>query len=319
MTTTTTTTTLFSKRWTMLLLVGVFCLSWSTSISAWLSLPSTTTTFGRTKKRHHGQRGEIVIIHSRLAIYLQDDETNGGFNTTSRGRSGSIRPATNTSSAAATPGFGDIMSPSSDDADVLFRDGLVTSTTKNCSLSKMYGIHHPLDRMAVTANGNLQRLFSSYYDSPVTVVVDHSTPLLLSDAVSSTSCWERRVRLQVFEQTFCVADSVIQVHSLESCALVESGQVGLGQLFRHLNILPEFALQAAGPTAEGGGFWRNYTLTSTEVTCSISERFCPGVWALEPVPTVPTAPTAPTAPASIDTATSSNSNSNSNTTDTESQ
>jgi len=165
------------------------------------------------------------------------------------------------------------MSPTVDDDDVLFRDGLVTSSTY--SLSKRYGIHHPLDRMAVTANGNLQRLFSSYYDAPVTVIVDHCIP------TSGDSCWDRRVQLQVYGQTFCVADSRIQVHSLHCKQLVESGQVGLGQLFRYLNILPEFALQDAGPTEEGG-FWRNYTLTCADVSCSITERFCPGVWDLKP-------------------------------------
>lgn len=182
------------------------------------------------------------------------------------------------------------MSPSSDDADLLFRDGLVTSYTY--SLAQMYGIHHPLDRMAVTANGNLQRLFSSYYDAPVTVVVDYCEPLPNDDendsspspSPSSSNIWQRRVRLQVFgNQTFCMADSTVQVHSVHCRKLVESGQVGLGQLFRYLNILPEFALQQAGPTLEGG-FWRHYTLKCAEVTCSIHEQFCPGVWEMKPDP-----------------------------------
>jgi len=162
------------------------------------------------------------------------------------------------------------MSPTVDDDDLLFRDGLVTSSEQ--SLAKTFGIEHPLDRMAVTANGNLQRLVSSYYDAPVTVVVDHSQPI-------SDETWERRVQLQVFDQTFCVADSVVKVHSPECQRLVESGQVGLGQLFRHLNILPEFALQEAGPTDEGG-FWRLYTLTCPQVSCSITEQFIPGMWEL---------------------------------------
>jgi hypothetical protein len=168
--------------------------------------------------------------------------------------------------------FGDIMSPTSDDADLLLRDGLVTS--ENYSLAQIYGIHHPLDRMAVTANGNLQRLFSSYYDAPVRVLVDYSRQ-------SSRSEWDRRVHLTVFNQTFCTADSRVQVHNKESQELVQSGKVGLGQLFRYLDILPEFSLQAAGPTPEGG-FWRNYTLDCSLVTCSIHEVFCPGAWNLNP-------------------------------------
>ena len=166
------------------------------------------------------------------------------------------------------------MSPTSDDADLLFRDGLVTSETY--SIAQVYGIHHPLDRMAVTANGNLQRLFSSYYDSPVRVLVDYSRRV-------STSEWDRRVHLTVFNQTFCTADSKVQVHTPEAQELVGSGKVGIGQLFRYLDILPEFALQAAGPTPEGG-FWRNYTLECSSVTCSIHEVFCPGAWNLSPHP-----------------------------------
>ena len=51
-------------------------------------------------------------------------------------------------------------------------DGLVTTAIPSGSLASRFGIEHPLDRMALTANGNLQRLVSSYYDAPVQVVVD---------------------------------------------------------------------------------------------------------------------------------------------------
>lgn len=182
--------------------------------------------------------------------------------------------------------FGDIMSPTIDDADLLFQDGLVSSETY--SLEEIYGISNPLDRMAVTANGNLQRLFSSYYDAPVVVEMVHCTRQKSPGAsgigvdVDATAIWERRVFLKIFDdQTFCTADSIVEVHSREVEDLVESGQVGIGQLFRHFNILPEFTLLAAGPTADGG-IWRNYTLESDLVTCSIREVFCKNVWELSP-------------------------------------
>jgi hypothetical protein len=171
--------------------------------------------------------------------------------------------------------FGDIMSPTIDDGDLLFRDGLVTS--EMYSLEGTYGITNPLDRMAVTANGNLQRLFSSYYDAPVLVEVEHCT------RQPNSSIWNRRVLLKIFDQTFCTADSIVEVHSQEVEELVESGRVGIGQLFRHFNILPEFSLLLAGPTSNGG-IWRNYTLESDLVTCSIREVFCAGLWELSPRP-----------------------------------
>mmetsp|Transcript_11800 Transcript_11800/g.33885 ORF Transcript_11800/g.33885 Transcript_11800/m.33885 type:complete len:295 (+) Transcript_11800:231-1115(+) len=177
--------------------------------------------------------------------------------------------------------FGDIMSPTVDDADLLFRDGLVTS--ESYSLEQVYGISNPLDRMAVTANGNLQRLFSSYYDAPVVVEMVHCTRRRQQQTIKGDrkpAVWDRRVLLKIFgNRTFCTADSMVLVHSREVEDLVESGKVGIGQIFRRFNILPEFTLVAAGPTSKGG-FWRNYTLESDLVTCFIHEKFCEGVWNL---------------------------------------
>lgn len=187
-----------------------------------------------------------------------------------------------TGDGAAAGTFGDIMSPTINDADLLFQDGLVTSETY--SLADIYGISNPLDRMAVTANGNLQRLFSSYYDAPVAVEMVHCTRRddRTTTASNGPAVWDRKVLLKLFgDQTFCTADSVVLVHSREVEDLVESGKVGIGQIFRHFNILPEFTLLAAGPTTKGG-FWRNYTLESDLVTCSIHEVFCEGVWELSP-------------------------------------
>jgi chorismate-pyruvate lyase len=173
----------------------------------------------------------------------------------------------------------------------LFKDGLVTSPTQ--SLSNLYGITDPLDRMAITANGNLQRLFSSYYDAPVFVVMDYCRPTTtntITDDCESSSpddkCWDRRVHLTVHNQTFCTADSFIRVHNVECQALVESGHVGLGQLFRYLDILPEFELLEAGPTPQGG-CWRKYTLSCKYVTCHIQEVFVPGAWKIAAVCGVP--------------------------------
>jgi hypothetical protein len=173
--------------------------------------------------------------------------------------------------------LGDIMSPSE---SLLFRDGLVTDNSAH-SLSKTYGILDPLDRMAMTANGNLQRLFSSYYDAPVYVVVEYCRPRLLAEGSGSAKVWDRQVHLAVHNQTFCTATSTIWVHDRECQDLVESGSVGLGQLYRYLDILPEFELHQAAPTPEGG-CCRNYTLASKYVTCQIQEIFVQGAWKIQP-------------------------------------
>jgi hypothetical protein len=199
-----------------------------------------------------------------------------------------------------------------------------TSSSSSSTLARQYGIKHPLDRMALTANGNLQRLVSSYYDAPVSVVVDScmlrkattngatSTDSTTSLLPSTTpKVWDRTVHLTVFGgQTFCTAVSVITVHDPLCQQLVQSGQVGLGQLFRYLDLLPEFTLSGAGTSVGagvennehdetleasstrtgkgsgggggGGGFWRDYTLSCAELTCDIHEEFRPGLWDMQP-------------------------------------
>lgn len=202
-------------------------------------------------------------------------------------------PLDDSSSSSSTgSSLGDIMhsspSPTTSTDSPVLKDGLVTSPTQ--SLSKLYGITDPLDRMAITANGNLQRLFSSYYDAPVRVVMDYCRPTTnkedeeceLSSSSLPDKCWDRRVHLTVHDQTFCTADSFIRVHDVDCQALVESGQVGLGQLFRYLDILPEFELLQAGPTPQGG-CWRNYTLSCKYVTCHIHEVFISGAWEIVPL------------------------------------
>jgi hypothetical protein len=124
------------------------------------------------------------------------------------------------------------------------------------------------------ANGNLQRLFSSYYDAPVHVVVD------TCHATSLNNTWNRIVHLTVFEQNICTATSQITILDDDCIQLVESKTVGLGQLFRYLDILPNFTLLDAGYQDES--MWRIYELTCRQLSCRIEERFAPNIWNIEP-------------------------------------
>lgn len=284
--------------------------------------------------------------------------------------------------AAATTGFN--MTTMSSLGDIMSRSGephhgtnMNTTNTRgddpssSSALAARYGITNPLDRMALTANGNLQRLMASYYDAPVTVVVDSCVLQQqppppprepAEDANTSDNCnknndatadveklsttttctsslpnqgtynhnrnggvnstttastptvqrrpqiWNRVVRLQVYGQTFCTATSVIVVRDTVCQQLVASGQVGLGQLFRYLDLLPDFILHNAAPKQKmttttnhnnkgsngdgrgGGGFWRDYTLQCAELSCRIHEDFEPAMWDYAPPPLPPLSP-----------------------------
>lgn len=133
----------------------------------------------------------------------------------------------------------------------------------------------PMERIALTANGNLQRIFSSFYDAHVHVTISYC------ERRKGTSCavWDRTVHLSVFNQNFCTAQSTITVHSPECIQLIESENVGIGQLFRYLDKLPTFRLKDAGRCPDGG-MWRSYELACDELTCDIHEQFNPRAWEL---------------------------------------
>jgi hypothetical protein len=220
-------------------------------------------------------------------------------------------------------------------------------SSSSSSLRQQYQIGHPLDRMVLTANGNLQRLISSYYDTEVTVRIQYCTvrdppPTIPNDnhpssssssnnSSSSSNCntttttattatapqiWDRQVQLCIYQHhVVCTAHSTITVYDRICQDLIASHTVGIGQLFRYLNILPHFTLHDAGllvsssinttighyhhnnnnnnncsydlPTTNsshagdgggGGGFWREYTLSCTQLTCHIREEFPIGLW-----------------------------------------
>lgn len=200
---------------------------------------------------------------------------------------------------------------------------MLRESTGHYSLADLYGIHSPLDRMLVTANGNLQRLFASYYDTEVAVVVlkcscrcrrpESSSDANMRTARSASSClptiWDRTVELRLLPKRLplrstamkastalsepssvllCTAVSEITIRSVAAADAIASGRVGIGQWFRHGNILPTFELHGAGYSSNNyhqndqsaATLWRIYTLDSDDMQCRIREDFVAGVWDL---------------------------------------
>ncbi|KAL3772608.1 hypothetical protein ACHAWU_002514 [Discostella pseudostelligera] len=157
-------------------------------------------------------------------------------------------------------------------------DGLVTK--EGGELNFRYNCNFtPMERIALTANGNLQRIFSSYYDAPIHVRVDscvrrrppfHPLPPPPQQRHDNDdndndneeeegdddeiAIWDRVVHLTLHNHTtLCKATSIIHVTSPSCIQLIESGSVGLGQMFRYLNKLPTFSLLDAGRRESGSG------------------------------------------------------------------
>jgi len=130
-----------------------------------------------------------------------------------------------------------------------------------------------MERVVLTANGNLQRIMSAYYGSPVTVRVKKCQKV-----ENSSMLYDREVDLVSGGRVFCTAVGKIQLLD-ESCVeAVESKKIGVGQLFRYLGALPRFVLHEAG-RKEGGVLWRRYSLSCDQLTCEFTETFAADFWA----------------------------------------
>jgi hypothetical protein len=151
-------------------------------------------------------------------------------------------------------GLGDIMGsrPRRDSKDL--------STGEDEQLSHMFADVTPpfsaIERIGLTANGNLQRILCSLHDTRVAVEVVYCR---LKSAVGEPSQqehqWERKVEIRLKNRLLVTAESDITVRDEDCKQQVMSKRIGLGQLFRYLDRLPDFTLLGAG-RSDHGGMWR---------------------------------------------------------------
>jgi hypothetical protein len=104
----------------------------------------------------------------------------------------------------------------------------------------------PLERIVLTANGNLQRIISAFYNQPVTVNILKNQRQRRQHKEGGEKVgvvkYEREVELSCFGVVFCRAVSWVELSERKVVSLVEEQGVGIGQLFRLLHLLPEFNL-----------------------------------------------------------------------------
>lgn len=188
-----------------------------------------------------------------------------------RGLEGRIGQAATSSSLAEKPGalassygpnnFGDIMG------------GCETQVLVGGSFT-------PMERIVLSANGNLQRVMSAYYGAPVTVIVKRCDKL----DVPNKALYDREVDLVMGGQVFCTAVGRIELMDNSCVEAIESRKVGLGQLFRFLGALPHFVLLEAG-RKENGELWRRYSLSCEQLKCEFTETFASNFWDFVDSPT----------------------------------
>lgn len=198
--------------------------------------------------------------------------------------------------------FGDLMAPTT------ATPGLTTAAAAAPTELLRFS---PLERLLVTANGNLQRIVSSYHAKPVDVRVAYNVE------TETSGVFHRQVTLHLdgADEPFCTATSKVTVNNDAMLLAIASNEIGIGQLFRHFDTLPVFTLVAVrrgvctspkelvengsaaeitvpplsamdqihpgkGPVGTGGPFWRLYQLKAAAgISCVILEQFQQGVLA----------------------------------------
>ncbi|KAF9581352.1 hypothetical protein BGW38_001666 [Lunasporangiospora selenospora] len=129
------------------------------------------------------------------------------------------------------------------------------------------------ERILLTANGNLQRLISAYFNKPVAVTILDNTqvPLHPDDDPAVLARFQREVNLLCNNKVVCNAKSQVLIKDEKVFDLVVKKGVGIGQIFRYLDKLPSFDLHGLGRTDQT--FWREYSLGIPGVDCRLLEVF----------------------------------------------
>ncbi|KAJ6518789.1 hypothetical protein C8R45DRAFT_5125 [Mycena sanguinolenta] len=161
-----------------------------------------------------------------------------------------------------------------------------------------------LERIALSAQGDLQRILSAFFARPIVLALTYShtfvkrpdetlEPLSLPNpsAIASASpespiVQNRQVHLQCGGTTVCTATSAVKIYSSRCAQLFLVEKYGIGQLFSKVGATPVFELLDVGIGGQGEdmvtvekGFgagpqlWRKYRLSIPEIECEIVEVF----------------------------------------------
>ncbi|KAB5596408.1 Branched-chain alpha-keto acid dehydrogenase E1-alpha subunit [Ceratobasidium theobromae] len=138
-----------------------------------------------------------------------------------------------------------------------------------------------LERITLTAKGELQRILSAYFCSPISIQRIWETPA--SGPVASASpetaiTQTRRVNLMCEGHVVCVCISAIKITNREAARLFLEEKFGIGQMFRRLGKPPAFQLISVGvdpsPVDKSQEIlWRTYKLWTEGFECEIKEVF----------------------------------------------
>ncbi|KNZ77377.1 hypothetical protein J132_05482 [Termitomyces sp. J132] len=164
-----------------------------------------------------------------------------------------------------------------------------------------------LERVALSAKGDLQRVLSAFFARPITIVTVYSNTfyhptihepsailtlpnpaVIVSASRESPITQTRQVHLQCSNKTVCTATSTVRITSPTVANLFLVEKYAIGQTFARMGKVPEFELVSVGlgPVTDAvlpshsekvhstdEQLWRKYRLYIDDFECDILEVF----------------------------------------------
>ncbi|ETW79282.1 hypothetical protein HETIRDRAFT_323280 [Heterobasidion irregulare TC 32-1] len=135
-----------------------------------------------------------------------------------------------------------------------------------------------LERIMLSAHGDLQRLLSAFFARTITIktIYSHTSPRTHPASLEEPLTQRREVHLVCNRKTVCVATSTVTITTPHCERLFLDEKFAIGQMFRKVGKVPEFALLNCGlEDAEGDvqKLWRRYILAMDGFECDITEVF----------------------------------------------
>ncbi|TFY79015.1 hypothetical protein EWM64_g4996 [Hericium alpestre] len=135
-----------------------------------------------------------------------------------------------------------------------------------------------IERIMLSAHGDLQRLLSAFFARTITInpIYAHNSPRTQLASPEHPVTQRREVHLQCSRKMVCVATSTVTITSPLCERLFLDEKFAIGQMFRRIGKVPEFALLACGSEELEDGkrkLWRRYTLSMEGFETDITEVF----------------------------------------------
>ncbi|EJD43050.1 hypothetical protein AURDEDRAFT_66901, partial [Auricularia subglabra TFB-10046 SS5] len=134
----------------------------------------------------------------------------------------------------------------------------------------------PIERVLLSANGDLQRLLSAFFAKPIDAQVLSTATSFADSGTRALPMTQKRVILLLCDRAVvCKATSTVVAKSDRAVDLLEQGFF-LGQVLRTLQQIPNFALRDVRLWTDESAkrvLARRYTVSVDSLECDIEEEF----------------------------------------------